>query len=177
MFAYKCTKQQVAMCAEHRAVISKEEWDHELQQQWPELPLRDDAKRLCHVLFDNTPSTITKGIRIAALTKACHQCQAQCVFEQCSCPGGRCPEHTSVRAGTSCLKVVCRRCLAQHYGSSDFGKTANGMMCPPCQGVCNCARHLRKTSKSTHLHMPPAAPSYCFAYCVPTHFACSFGTD
>lgn len=118
---------------------------------WPDLTLRDDARRLYELRSFNVTRISQKSLCIPGVTQVCHQCQHQCLVQQCSCSKSTCEHTKRVRKPTAgvvpvCKQVVCRWCLERHYGSTKFMEQPDGsLLCPPCRGVCNCGAHLGNT--------------------------------
>jgi Zinc-finger domain of monoamine-oxidase A repressor R1 len=126
--------------AEVKATTRKA-WQEEQKKKWPDAELLADARRLYQMKDDVARS---KHLKIYGLTRGCHQCFNQCVYEPCVCTKRSGCDHQGADEGAQCMRVVCRRCLTSQYGDRNLVDTRGGIMCPPCQGICNCHTHLRK---------------------------------
>jgi hypothetical protein len=116
---------------------------------WPDDSILADAQKVYQLLADRN-ARATRGFRVLMLSAMCHQCHCQCVYVPCLCTirGHGCDHIQTSTDDGRCLRSVCRRCQQLQYLDRGFAERGGmGTICPPCQGVCNCNKHLRLKSK------------------------------
>lgn len=124
------------------------QWRERQELEWGGPDAVADVKELHTTLSALRPRALRRQ-RVPWLTKSCHICANQGLYEPCTCTQARCGQAHS--QGARCVRSACRACIEGSFGDARACERDGGAVCPPCLGVCNCSKHLGQEAPCANL--------------------------